>query len=133
MSEKTVPASVAMLRVLQAWDIKRVFGYPGGSFNSTMNALDLEKDRIQYVQVRHEQVGALAAAAEAKLTGKIGVAFGSAGPGAVNMLNGLYDAKEDHTPVLALVGQVPHSNMNYDFFQEFPEVPMFQDVAVYDR
>lgn len=49
MSEKTVPASVAMLRVLQAWDIKRVFGYPGGSFNSTMNALDLEKDRIQYV------------------------------------------------------------------------------------
>lgn len=86
MSEKTVPASVAMLRVLQAWDIKRVFGYPGGSFNSTMNALDLEKDRIQYVQVRHEQVGALAAAAEAKLTGKIGVAFGSAGPGAVNML-----------------------------------------------
>ena len=78
MSEKTVPASVAMLRVLQAWDIKRVFGYPGGSFNSTMNALDLEKDRIQYVQVRHEQVGALAAAAEPTATPILPVSFASA-------------------------------------------------------
>lgn len=65
-----------------------------------MNALDLEKDNINYVQIRHEQVGALAAAAHAKLTGEIGVCFGSAGPGAVNLLNGLYDAREDHAPVL---------------------------------
>lgn len=131
--KKTVPAAVAMLKVLEAWGVKDVYGYPGGSVNSTMNALDLEKERINYIQVRHEQVGAIAAAAHAKLTGQIGVTFGSAGPGAVNLLNGLYDAREDHAPVLALVGQVPHTNMNYNYFQEFPEVPMFQDVAVYDR
>lgn len=130
MTEKKIAASVAMLKVLEAWGVKDVYGYPGGSFNSTMKALDIEKENINYVQVRHEQVGALAAAAHAKLTGQIGVTFGSAGPGAVNLLNGLYDAKEDHAPVLALVGQVPHTNMNYDYFQEFPEVPMFQDVAV---
>ena len=76
----------------------------------------VEQERLQYVQVRHEQVGALAAAADAKLTGKIGVAFGSAGPGAI-VLNRLYDAKEDHVPVLALVGQVAHTNMNYDYFK----------------
>lgn len=130
---KMIEASVAMLKVIEAWDVKQIYGYAGGSFNSTMHALDVEQERLQYVQVRHEQVGALAAAADAKLTGKIGVAFGSAGPGAVNLLNGLYDAKEDHVPVLALVGQVAHTNMNYDYFQEFAEEPIFSDVAVFNR
>ncbi|CAH1851317.1 Thiamine pyrophosphate enzyme, N-terminal TPP binding domain [Leuconostocaceae bacterium R-53105] len=115
-AKKTVAASVAMLKVLESWGIGHVYGYPGGSFNSTMAALDLQKDHIQYIQVRHEQVGALAAAADAKLTGKIGVAFGSAGPGATNLLTGLYDAREDHAPVLALVGQTPSKVMNYNFF-----------------
>ncbi|USS90417.1 pyruvate oxidase [Fructilactobacillus carniphilus] len=128
-----IPAAVAMVKVLEAYGVKDVYGYPGGSINSTLHALDVEKDNINYIQIRHEQVGALAAAAHAKLTGHIGVAFGSAGPGAVNMLNGLYDAKEDKVPVLAIVGQVAHNNMNYDYFQEFPEVPMFEDVSVYDR
>ena len=131
--QKTIPASVAMLRVLESWGVDHVFGYPGGSFNSTMRALTVEQDRLKYIQVRHEQVGALAAAADAKLTGKIGVAFGSAGPGATNLLTGLYDAKEDHAPVLALVGQVPSTNMNYNYFQEFNENPMFDDVSVYNR
>lgn len=108
----TVPASVAMLKVIEAWGVDHMYGYPGGSFNSTMNALDIEKERMRYIQIRHEQVGALAAAADAKLTGKIGVTFGSAGPGATNLLTGLYDAREDHAPVLALIGQVPHTNMN---------------------
>ncbi|KID42406.1 thiamine pyrophosphate-binding protein [Fructilactobacillus fructivorans] len=130
---KKIPAAVAMLKVIESYGVKDVFGYPGGSINSTLAALDQEKDNINYVQIRHEQVGALAAAAHAKLTGKIGVAFGSAGPGAVNLLNGLYDAKEDHAPVLAIVGQVGHDNMNYNYFQEFPETPMFSDVSVYDR
>ncbi|MED9786961.1 MAG: thiamine pyrophosphate-binding protein, partial [Latilactobacillus curvatus] len=94
-TQKTIPASVAMLRVIESWGVDHIFGYPGGSFNSTMNALNIEKDRLKYIQIRHEQVGALAAAADAKLTGKIGVAFGSAGPGATNLLTGLYDAKED--------------------------------------
>ncbi|TCD54386.1 pyruvate oxidase [Alloscardovia theropitheci] len=130
---KTVPASVAMLRVLESWGVKHIYGYPGGSFNSTMAALDTEKENIQYIQVRHEQVAALAASADAKLTGHVQVCFGSAGPGATNLLTGLYDAREDHAPVVALIGQVPTTNMNYDYFQEFAENPMFEDVAVYNR
>lgn len=122
-----------MLKVLEDWGVKHLFGYPGGSFNSTMAALAEQKEQIQYIQVRHEQVGALAAAADAKLTGKVGVAFGSAGPGATNLLTGLYDAKEDHVPVLALVGQTPRAVMNSHFFQEFNEDPIFEDVSVYCR
>lgn len=132
-NEKLIPAAVAMLKVLEAYGVKNVYGYPGGSINSTLHALDVEKEKINYIQVRHEQVAALSASSHAKLTGQIGVAFGSAGPGAVNLLNGLYDAKEDHAPVLALVGQVPNTNMNYNYFQEMPETPIFADVAVYNR
>lgn len=131
--QQTVEAGVAMMKVLESWGVKHVYGYPGGSISSTLHALEVEKENITYVQVRHEQVGALAAVGHAKATGKIGVTFGSAGPGAVNLLNGLYDAKEDNVPVLAIVGQVPRSNMNYDYFQEFPETPMFSDVADYNR
>lgn len=130
---KIISAAVAMLKVIEAYGVKQIYGYPGGSINSTLHALDEEKNNIEYIQIRHEQVGALAAAAHAKLTGKIGVAFGSAGPGAVNLLNGLYDAKEDRVPMLALVGQVGHNDMNYNYFQEMPEAPIFSDVAVYDR
>ncbi|MCZ2491120.1 pyruvate oxidase [Dellaglioa carnosa] len=132
MSEK-INASDAMLKVLEDWGVKTVYGLPGGSFDSTMNALHNRKDTINYVQVRHEEVGALAAAGEAKVTGKLGVAFGSAGPGAVHLLNGLYDAKYDGVPVLALVGQVGTQMMNTNYFQEMNENPMFEDVSVYNR
>ncbi|MBW1606245.1 pyruvate oxidase [Lactobacillus sp. Sy-1] len=132
-NQKTIKASVALLKVLESWGVKDVYGYPGGSINSLLDGLQIEQKNINFIQVRHEQVAALTAAAHAKLTGKIGVAFGSAGPGAVNLLNGLYDAKADHAPVLALVGQVPSTNMNYDYFQEMPETPIFRDVACYDR
>ncbi len=126
-------AADVMLRVLEDWDIKTIYGLPGGSFDSTMNALYNRQDTIRYVQVRHEEVGALAAAGEAKVTRKIAACFGSAGPGAVHLLNGLYDAKHDHVPVLALVGQVPTDVMNTDYFQELNENPIFADVAVYNR
>ena len=75
----------------------------------------------------------MAAAADAKLTGKIGVAFGSAGPGGTHLLNGLYDAREDHVPVLALIGQFGTSGMNMDTFQEMNENPIYADVSVYDE
>ena len=103
-----------------------------GSINHTVEGLYLERIN-QYIQVRHEEVGALAAAADAKYTGKVGVAFGSAGPGATHLFNGLYDAKMDHVPMLALVGQVPTATMNTNYFQEMDETPMFADVAVYNR
>lgn len=93
----------------------------------------LKKKKIDYIQVRHEEVGAFAATAHAKLTGKIGVCFGSAGPGATHLFNGLYDAQMDHVPVLALTGQVGTGDMNWDSFQEMNENPMFVDVSVYNR
>lgn len=132
MSEK-INAGDAALKVIEDWGVKRIYGLPGGSFDSMMNALYNERGNVQFVQVRHEEAGALAASAEAKLTGRIGVCFGSAGPGAVHLLNGLYDAREDHAPVLALVGQVPQAFMNIDFFQAMDEEPIFADVAVFNR
>ncbi|GEO67332.1 thiamine pyrophosphate-binding protein [Levilactobacillus spicheri] len=126
-------AGQALVKVLEAWGVDHVYGIPGGSINHTVEGLYLEKDAIKYIQVRHEEVGALAAAADAKYTGKIGVSFGSAGPGATHLFNGLYDAKMDHVPVLAIVGQVPQSAMNTNYFQEMDETPMFSDVAVYNR
>lgn len=129
---KTIKSGAAMLKVLQSWGIDHIYGIPGGSFNSTMQAL-YENQQVRYIQVRHEEVGALAASAEAKLGGKIGVCFGTAGPGATHLFNGLYDAQMDHAPVLALVGQVASGAMNYDAFQELNENPMFADVSVYNR
>jgi pyruvate oxidase len=98
-----------------------------------MDALYHEREAVKYVQVRHEEAGALAAAADAKLTGKVGAVFGSAGPGASHLINGLYDAQMDHVPVLALLGQVASTAMNYNAFQELNENPMFADVSVYNR
>ncbi|KRK64379.1 pyruvate oxidase [Companilactobacillus tucceti DSM 20183] len=126
-------AGQALVKVLEEWGVKQVYGIPGGSINHTVEGLYLEKDNIKYIQVRHEEVGAIAASADAKFTGKIGVAFGSAGPGATHLFNGLYDAKMDHVPVLALVGQVPQTAMNTNYFQEMDETPMFEDVSVYNR
>lgn len=128
-----ISGSDAVLKVLEDWGIKHLYGLPGGSFDSSMNAIHNQKSKIKYIQVRHEEAGAIAASADAKLTGKIGVCFGSAGPGAVHLLNGLYDAKTDGVPVLAIVAQVPTSRMNMDFFQAMDEEPIFDDVAVWNR
>ncbi|MGX7162511.1 pyruvate oxidase [Enterococcus massiliensis] len=128
-----INASVAMVKVMADWGIDHIYGIPGGSFNSTMDALYEERQAVKYIQVRHEEAGALAAAADAKLTGKIGAVFGSAGPGATHLINGLYDAQMDSVPVLALLGQVPSTSMNYNAFQELNENPMFADVSIYNR
>ena len=131
--ESTIKSGIAMLNVLESWGVDHVYGIPGGSFNSVMNALYEKKDTIKFIQVRHEETGAIAASAEAKITGKIGVCFGTAGPGATHLFNGLYDAQMDHAPVLALIGQVASGAMNYNSFQELNENPMFTDVSVYNR
>lgn len=131
--EQKIKSGLAMLNILESWGIDHVYGIPGGSFNSVMDALYEKRNSVKYVQVRHEEVGAIAASADAKLTGKIGVCFGTAGPGATHLFNGLYDAQMDHVPVLALVGQVASTAMNYNAFQEMNENPMFVDVSVYNR
>lgn len=133
MEEKKIKSGIAMVNVLESWGIDHVYGIPGGSFNSIMNAFYEKQGNVRYIQVRHEEVGAIAAAVDAKLTGKIGVCFGTAGPGATHLFNGLYDAQMDKVPVLALVGQVFSTAMNYDSFQEMNENPMFADVSVYNR
>ncbi|MDR1694082.1 MAG: pyruvate oxidase [Lactobacillaceae bacterium] len=128
-----IKSGSAMIKVLESWGVEHIYGIPGGSINSMMDALYDERNKVKYIQVRHEEVGAIAAAAHAKLTGKIGVCFGSAGPGATHLFNGLYDAQMDHVPVLAIIGQVASNAMNYDAFQELNENPMFADVSVYNR
>ncbi|MCC8180217.1 MAG: pyruvate oxidase, partial [Planctomycetes bacterium] len=129
----TTKSGLAMLKVLESWGVDHLYGIPGGSINSTMDALYEMRGSIKYIQVRHEEVGAIAAAADAKLTGKIGVCFGSAGPGATHLFNGLYDAQMDNVPVLAIIGQVASGAMNFESFQELNENPMFTDVSVYNR
>lgn len=129
----TINAGVAMVKVLESWGVDHIYGIPGGSFNSIMDALYHEKEKIKYIQVRHEEVGALAAATDAKLTGKVGAVFGSAGPGATHLINGLYDSQMDHVPLVALLGQVASAAMNYNSFQELNENPIFADVSVYNR
>lgn len=130
---ETINSGIAALRTLESWGVNHIYGIPGGTINNLMYALDAEKDKITYVHVRHEEVGALAAVADSKLTGHIGVAFGSAGPGATHLYQGAYDAMADKVPVLLIVGQNPQALMNQDFFQEFDENPWFKDAGVYAR
>ncbi|WPC17052.1 thiamine pyrophosphate-binding protein [Pediococcus inopinatus] len=124
-------AGQALAKVLESWQVDHIYGITADSINNTVDGLYQEKDKIKYIQVRHEEVGALAASADAKLTGKIGVSFGSAGPGATHLFNGLYDAKMDYAPVLAIVGQSATGVMNTSFFQEMNQDPMFVDVSVF--
>ncbi len=130
---KTINSVIAALHTLESWGVTHIYGIPGGTINNIMYALNIEQDKIKYIHVRHEEVGALAAVADTKLTGHIGVAFGSAGPGATHLFQGAYDAKADKVPALFIIGQNPQALMNQDFFQEFNEDPWFQDAGVYAR
>lgn len=122
-----------LVDVLTAWGVDHVYGLPGDSIDTTVEGIRRQSDKIKFIQVRHEEVGALAAAAEAKLTDKLAVCLSIGGPGAIHMLNGLYDAKMDHAPVLALLGQVESGLLNTGYFQEVNTPQLFEDVAVYNR
>jgi len=133
MTNQKIDGWVAGLKVMEDWGVKSVYGLPAGSLNSLMDAFEKEKDNIDFIQVRHEETGALAAAMQAKFSGEIGVCLGSAGPGATHLYNGLYDAKMDHVPVLAILGQRTLKESNLDAFQEMNQNPFFGDVSVYNR
>ncbi|MBZ2406292.1 MAG: pyruvate oxidase [Liquorilactobacillus hordei] len=122
-----------LVDVLVDWGIQNVYGLPGDSIDTTIDALRRQQDKIKFIQVRHEEVAALSAAAEAKYTDKIGVCLSIGGPGAIHLLNGLYDAKMDHVPVLALLGQVTSTSLNEGYFQEVNTEKLFDDVAVFNR
>lgn len=126
-------AGNALVEVLKSWDVKHIYGIVGSSVNGLMAALYQEKDSISYIQVRHESAGAMAASGHAKTTGQIGVCFGSAAPGGTNLFNGLYDAKMDRVPMLALIGQSATENLNTNYFQEMDEIPIYTDVSVFNK
>lgn len=128
-----IQATDAMFKVLYDWHIDHVFGFPGGSFDSGMDAVHTWRDKIKFIEVRHEEAGALAASAEYKLTGKLGVCFGSAGPGAAHLFNGLYDAKHDKSPMVAIVANVATYRQDIDFFQAFDEDKWFLNASVWCR
>jgi pyruvate dehydrogenase (quinone) len=109
--------------------VKRIYGYPGDGINAIIGALDRHADKLQFVQVRHEEQAALMACAHAKWTGEVGVCLATSGPGAIHLLNGLYDAKLDHQPVLAIVGQQSRMGLGGNYQQEVDLVTLFKDVA----
>jgi pyruvate dehydrogenase (quinone) len=114
---------------LQAWGVRRVFGYPGDGIGGLIAALARKEGAIDFVQVRHEEMAALMACGTAKFTGQVGVCIATSGPGAVHLLNGLYDAKLDHQPVLALVGQQARTAIGSHYQQDLDLQSLFKDVA----
>lgn len=118
-----------MLHRISEWGVRRIFGYPGDGINGLMGALGRAEERFEFVQVRHEETAAFMACAHAKFTGKPGVCLATSGPGAIHLLNGLYDARMDHQPVVAVVGQAKRMAMGGDFQQEVDLLSLFKDVA----
>src|SRR3954464_7734757 len=116
---------------LHEWGLNRVYGYPGDGVGGLDVALEDAKDKMQYVQVRHEEMAAFMASAHAKFTGQVGLCFATSGPGAIHLLNGLYDAKMDHVPVVALVGQQARTGLGASYQQEVDLQNLFQDVTEY--
>jgi pyruvate dehydrogenase (quinone) len=118
-----------MLGRLKEWGITRIYGYPGDGINGLLGAFHEYEDDIEFVQTRHEELAAFAASAHGKLTGEVGVCMATSGPGAIHLLNGLYDAKLDHSPVVAIVGQQAQMSLGSNFQQEVDLVTLFKDVA----
>jgi len=118
-----------IIQRLSDWGIKRIFGYPGDGINAIMGAISKAEDKVSFVQVRHEEMAALMACAHAKFTGEVGVCLATSGPGAIHLLNGLYDAKLDHQPVVAIVGQKARTSLGGSDQQEVDLLSLFKDVA----
>ena len=118
-----------IIRRLAQWGVERIFGYPGDGINGIMGALNRKDHGLRFIQARHEEMAAFMACGHAKFTGKVGVCLATSGPGAIHLLNGLYDAKMDHQPVVAIVGQAARSAMGGDYQQEVDLTSLFKDVA----
>jgi len=117
-----------LLQRLHAWHVDRIYGFPGDGINGIMGALG-RQDAIEFIQARHEELAAFMATGHAKYTGHIGVCLATSGPGAIHLLNGLYDARSDHQPVLAIVGQQKRASLGGDYQQEVDLLSLFKDVA----
>src|SRR5438067_2236487 len=125
----TETASDFLIKRITEWGLKRIYGYPGDGINGIIGAIDRAGDAVEYVQVRHEEMAAFMACGHAKFTGEVGVCLATSGPGAIHLLNGLYDAKLDHAPVVAIVGQQARAAIGGSYQQEVDLQTLFKDVA----
>ncbi|MBT2585137.1 thiamine pyrophosphate-requiring protein [Arthrobacter sp. ISL-95] len=127
MKQRTV--SDLMVERLQNWGVERVYGYSGDGINGFMGALRRSREKIEFVQARHEEAAAFMAVGHGKYTGGVGVVTSTQGPGAVHLLNGLYDAKMDSVPVVAIIGQQSTTVLGSAYMQEIDLLTLFKDVA----
>ncbi|HEY6086080.1 MAG TPA: thiamine pyrophosphate-binding protein, partial [Nitrospira sp.] len=125
-------ADIVVERLID-WGVTTIFGFPGDGINGLFEALRTRQDRIHFVQVRHEESAAFAACAYAKFTSRLGVCLATSGPGGVHLLNGLYDAKSDGQPVLALTGHTFHDLIGTHYQQDVDLNKAFVDVAAYNE
>lgn len=114
---------------LVAWGVSRIYGYPGDGINGIIGALEGREEELRFYRAPHEEMAAFMACAHAKFTGEVGVCLATSGPGAIHLLNGLYDAKKDHMPVVAIVGQQATTALGADYQQEVDLISLFKDVA----
>ena len=125
----SVNVSDFLIQRLNEWGIRRIYGFPGDGINGIIGAIGRAGEKVDYVQVRHEEMSAFMACAHSKFTGEVGVCLATSGPGAIHLLNGLYDAKMDHQSVVAIVGQQARTAMGGNYQQEVDLVTLFKDVA----
>jgi pyruvate dehydrogenase (quinone) len=118
-----------VLKRLHEWGVSRIYGYPGDGINGIIGALDRQSDTVEFVQARHEEMAAFMACGHAKFGGGVGVCLATSGPGAIHLLNGLYDAQMDHQPVVAIVGQQKTTALGAQYQQEVDLGTLFKDVA----
>src|SRR5947208_10818395 len=118
-----------VLKRLSEWGVRRIYGYPGDGINAFLGAFDRAGGDPEFIQARHEEMAAFMACGHAKFTGEVGVCIATSGPGAIHLLNGLYDAKLDHQPVVAIVGQQKRMSLGADYQQEVDLQVLFTDVS----
>src|SRR5258707_3329675 len=126
-------AADVLIDAIHDWGVEVVFGLPGDGINGIMEALRKRADKIRFVQVRHEEAAAFMACAYAKYTGRLGVCLATSGPGGLHLLNGLYDAKMDGQPVLALTGMAFHDLIGTLQQQDVELDKVFEDVTVFNE
>lgn len=125
-------AADVLIETLESWGVDVIFGLPGDGINGIMESLRKRQDRIRFIQVRHEESAAFMACGYAKYTGKLGVCLATSGPGGIHLLNGLYDAKLDGQPVLAITGHHFHDLIDTHAQQDVDLDKVFMDVSVYN-
>src|SRR5436190_4878780 len=114
-----------MVDRLRQWGVRRIYGYPGDGINGILGAIQRAGDP-EFIQVRHEETAAFLAGGHAKFSGEVGVCLATSGPGAIHLLNGLYDARMDHQPVVAIVGQAARSALGSAYQQEVDLMSLFK-------